>query len=233
MLMLAPLLAWSGTGCVSSEPKAIYPPPETLKLASTQREDFVQAFLEGRWCQAENLLASSSEKYLYQDDVCAAAYNYFLFWKLKGYIGIEAPALLERAHELRQLGTPCTELDKTLPLHPEEAPQAVPEKDQTYRALLKGRDFQGIYGALQKEENPLFASVYGRKAGRLAMEEGLTAWATRLLETVRRWDAERGWIVFVLEDWRLLSELATDPAEKRRIAERTALLRKLIRPCDR
>jgi len=231
ILILVTLILLLG-GCVSSGPKQAYPPDERLRLAAAQRQAFVKAFLQGRWCEAESMFYASNEKYLHQDDFCAVAYNYELFWKLKGYLGLDAPGYMEKAREFRELGLDCPEAAPAMP-RGSAGGGGLPVHDRAYRVLLEERDFPGLYDRLSSEKNQLYASVYARKAALLAGESGEDRWAGRFAELARNLDAQRGWVVFLLEDWRLIEGLSRDAARKQAIRRRISRLQDLIRPCDR
>jgi hypothetical protein len=63
------------------------------------------------------------------------------------------------------------------------------------------------------------------------MDQGRIEAARDLLETVRRRDADLGWLLFIIEDWKLLQELETDSARKQLIQERINRLEQLVEPC--
>ncbi|MDY7000189.1 MAG: hypothetical protein SVS15_00220 [Thermodesulfobacteriota bacterium] len=226
--MAAGLFAFEG--CAPSD-KALYPAPENLELAPVQQREFVESFLQGRWCEAETLFAMSLENYLRQDDFCSAAHNYLLFWRLKAYLGEEDAKALENAKRMRRLGLGCPADERLSFLDADLRDQAFSPKDKAYRSLLEKEKFSAVMKRLNAEEDRLFVSVYSRKAGLLALDRGEEEIAGVFFEKARAVDAKLGWVVFLREDWRLLISLTKTPEEKQAIADRIQCLDEFIQPC--
>jgi len=214
-------------------PRPAYPPTGEIARAPLARRDFVDSFLQGRWCEAESLYAASRESYLRQDDFCGAAYNALLLWRLKAYVGIEYPAALEEASRLRELGFGCAGTAALAdPSRPDDPGQAgLPARDRELGALLAEGRLKELARRLAGEEDPLYASVYGRKAARAALGRGEKDTAREILEATRAVDARQGWVAFLREDWRLLAALARSGEEEATIARRIEHLDSLVRPC--
>ena len=209
---------------------APYPPPAELKLAPQERQEFVEAFLQGRWCEAEMLFSRSVDGYLRADDVCAAAYTHYLAYRLKSYAGEDDRAALDAARRYGAMGSRCP----GLPGLPGEAvaPDAgLSDKDRSYLDLLDAGDFSGLEKRLAAEPDALYASVYGRKAAGKALEAGQAARAVAFVDGARAVDARQGWVVFLVNDWTLKRELSSDPAEREAMAARIRELEKRIIPC--
>ncbi len=221
VLCLAALLL---AGCLarSSEP---YPEPETRQMALDKRDEFVEAFLRGRWCEAQSLFLSSTVDYLRQDDFCAAAYTYHLAWRLTAYLGVPDDSMRRRADRLAKLGLDCG------PDLGDKDGEFVGPRDEAWDPLVRDGRFDALLSKVQSEKDALYASVYGRKGARAAIRRGQNDQARRLLEAVHRRDADLGWLLFIIEDWKLLAELEPDPARKQLIQERIERLEGLIEPC--
>ena len=228
LCMLAGLFALQG--CARTD-KALYPAPDNLELAPVQQREFVESFLQGRWCEAESLFAMSLENYLRQDDFCSAAHNYLLFWRLKAYLGEDDAKILESAKQMKRLGLGCPDDKRLSFLDADPRDQAFPPKDQAYRSLLEKEKFSTVMNRLNAEKDRLFVSVYSRKAGLLALDRGEDEFAGAFFEKARAVDAKLGWVVFLREDWRLLMRLTKTPEEKQAIADRIRYLDELIQPC--
>jgi len=225
-------LAVTAMGCATPAPQEDFPAPNYLGQALNQRADFVQAFLQGRWCEAENLLALSTENFLQLDRFCDAGYNYLLSWRLKAYVGLDEPEALDKARKMRNLGDGCAANPRLAIPEDGQVPEAmVPEKDQAYRRLIAEQDFAAVVQALADEENELFASVYARKAAKAAMAASDAEAAHRLLEFALAVDSRLGWVVFLRQDWLLKAELADDDEERQTIMERIGYLDAFITPC--
>ncbi|MFW5487600.1 MAG: hypothetical protein ACNI3A_04145 [Desulfovibrio sp.] len=224
LLCLTILLSAGLTACVGKGKDTVYPPPENLALAPVQRQEFVDFFLQGRWCQAKALFEQSVENYLRQDDFCRSAYNFYLLYKIKGYIGINAPEDLAEAKRLAKLTESCT----SVPVATSSAPTP---KDVEYTALLDSKQFTQLLGLLKKDKDPLYASVYARKIAIQAQRDTTYDVASTALSFAKQLDAQQGWIVFLVEDWKLLSKLASNDVARKRIDQRIKILQNLIHPC--
>jgi len=207
-----------------------YPPPRELAQAPRERQEFVEAFLQGRWCEAEMLFARSLDGFLRADDVCAAAYTHFLAYRLKGFAGENDQAALAAARRYQAMGLGCPELPGIPGLS--TAPDAgLPPKDRRYLELIEAGDYARLGRELGTEPDALYASVYGRKAARAALAAGLSADAAMLIGLARDIDARQGWVVFLVNDWTFRRELSTDPVEREAMAARITELQKRIIPC--
>lgn len=226
IILIAALFA---AGCFSPRAREPYPPPARLRAATSERFDFVDSFLQGYWCDAEQLFTRSVEGYLRQDDFCEAAANYVLAWKLTSYIDRPDGTLLEKAEQLKRTGVPCPDVSPYDPYQPAAA--ATPE-ERSYLALLRQDRFDQLYATLLDQEDPLFRSVYARKGARAAMKSGNMKKAGEMVELARKTDAAQGWTVFLRLDWSLAEALATDPVQRARIKDRIQVLQNLIQPCQ-
>ena len=90
-------LSFSLTSCFVPVDQSNYQQPMELGYAPVQRQEFVNAFLQGKWCEARYLFEASVEKYLRQDDFCQVSKNYVLAWKLKRYVRDDDQALVDFA----------------------------------------------------------------------------------------------------------------------------------------
>lgn len=227
-LVMLCLVAW---GCAPSKPRSPYPPPDTLRMAEPQRHEFVQLFLQGRWCEAQGLFERSLEGYLMQDDFCAAAQNHILVWKLKQYININDDQHLEQADALLRTGRDCPEL--LLPSSDITGIEIsdLPSRDRDYHALLDAGRFRALADRLQSERDQLYASVYGRKAALAAMQSGDIQSAQKIIEQTRLLDARQGWIVFLIQDWKIIYDMTRDSGRQTEIQSRIKALQELIQPC--
>jgi hypothetical protein len=255
VLPILVLCALITASCATGQ-RSVYPVAREAGMAGTQRQEFIQLFLRGRWCESQALLAQSVENYLSQDDFCAAARNYIILWKLKQYLGVGDQQLLGRAADLAQTGQSCALPflvdDHQRATDPEGpgvpfpklrgAPEAshAPEdlgapfltpKDGSYRSLLRDHDFSRLADHLGREKDPLYASVYGRKAALEALHAGQSRLAQDFARAARDLDARQGWIVFLIQDWKIQWELSTDQAQREQILRRIQRLEQIIQPC--
>lgn len=235
-MFLALLVAYFPTlwACGPSKPRSAYPPPDTLHMAEAQRHEFIQLFLQGRWCEAQGMFERSLESYQLQDDFCSAARNHLIAWKLHQYLNLEADHHLEAARNLAETGLVCPVLN--LPgadaTHEMQAGNHLTPTDRAYREMLEQGAFAALAARLHTESDPLFASVYGRKAAKAALKADQLKQARMLIQRTRELDARQGWIVFLIQDWNFILSLDPDPAEARHIQNRVDLLRGLIQPCS-
>ncbi|SMP68385.1 hypothetical protein [Desulfonatronum lacustre] len=236
IIFLALLVALFPTlwACGSSSSRTAYPPPDTLRMAEAQRHEFIQLFLQGRWCEAQGLFERSLESYQLQDDFCSAARNHLIAWKLHQYLNLDADHHLEAARNLAETGLACPELDLpgTDAVHEVQAEDHLTPTDRAYREMLEQGAFTALAAKLGAEPDPLFASVYGRKATKAALEADQLEQARMLIHRTRELDAGQGWVVFLIEDWNFILSLTPDPAEVLHIQNRVDLLRGLIQPCS-
>lgn len=229
-LLLILFLSFSLPSCFVPVDNSIYRQPKELGFAPVQRQEFIDAFLQGKWCEALYLFEASVKKYLRQDDFCQVSKNYILAWKLKRYAGVEDQALLDKARYYNRLGFDCKD-NLLASLSKNEPETSYSPRDELYRKLMENNEFKSLLNELKQEKDHLYASVYGRKAARAAIAAKKPQFAKRLMEKTRALDAQQGWIVFLREDWRILCQLAPDH-EKEIITERINALGKLIQPCS-
>ncbi len=220
--------------CGPSQPRSAYPPPDTLRMAEAQRHEFIQLFLQGRWCEAQGVFERSLESYQFQDDFCSAARNHLIAWKLHQYLNLEADHHLKAARNLAESGLACPDLN--LPgadaAHEMQAGDHLTTTDRAYREMLEQGAFDALAAKLRAESDPLFASVYGRKAAKAAVEADQLEQGLMLIHLTRELDARQGWIVFLIQDWNFILSLTPDPAKAHHIQNRVDLLRGLIQPCS-
>ena len=220
------ILALAGlSACGGHKPP--YPPATAVREAPQERLEFVNAFLQGRWCEAARQFEAGQDSYIRSDNVCQVARNYVLAWKLKSYAQIDEPELLTKARKYRELGFGC---QNNAPI-PEPGGSGTGERDSRFGKLIAVGDFAGVHEALKSEEDPLYASVYGRKAAAAALAAGHKDLAAQLVEQAREVDSRHGWVVLLREDWRFASKLAENADKQALIAERIKLLEKQIQPC--
>ncbi|PTN38057.1 hypothetical protein [Desulfonatronum sp. SC1] len=233
-LMLIVMFFSSLWACGPSQPRSAYPPPDTLRMAEAQRHEFIQLFLQGRWCEAQGLFERSLESYHIQDDFCSAAQNHLIAWKLHQYLNLDADHHLSAARDQAGTGLDCPGLN--LPdldaVHEVPADDHLTPRDRTYRKMIDQGAFTALTAKLRAEPDPLFSSVYGRKAAKAALDADHPDQARTLIHQTRELDAEQGWIVFLIEDWSFILSLTPAPDEVRHIQNRIGLLRNLIQPCS-
>jgi len=226
--VLAAALVLLLAACASSGPKGPYPPPENLRLAAAKRQEFVASFLQGRWCEAHDLLAQSVEDFLRRDDPCAAAYGHMTLWRLKAYVGLEDEDARQEALRLRRVGLGCPGMKQLAALDGEEY---LAPADRRYQDLLASDDDTALLNALEAESDALYASVYARKAAKAALDAGQPGRARPFLALARGLDGDRGWVVFLREDWRLEALTAETTEDRNSIAQRIAILDALVDTC--
>ena len=205
---------------------APYAPPDRLTLAASLRQDFVQEFLAGRWCAARVLFLQAQEYYLRQDDFCSVAQTYVLAYKLHAYLGVKFPHLLDKAMNFAQQGLDCT----TDILDTEGQP-LVGKQDKAMNALLDAHAWPTIFTQLNHKRDPLFASVYARKAARKALQT-TPQWSIKFLELAHNIDSRQGWVLFLIQDWKLQRTIESNPQRQTWIDQRIATLYDLIEPCE-
>ena len=227
-ILLLPVLLLALSACAASGPKGPYPPPENLRLAGVKRQEFVASFLQGRWCEARDLMAQSVEDFLRRDDPCAAAYNHLTLWRLKAYVGLEDEDARQEAMRLRAVGMGCPGSEQ-LAMLDEDAP--APARDRRYASLLDADDDAALLRALEDEDDALYASVYARKAAARALDAARPDRARPFLNLARALDGDRGWVVFLLEDWKLEARAADNDGDRNAIAQRIAILDALVDTC--
>ncbi|TVQ97305.1 MAG: hypothetical protein EA399_13600 [Desulfovibrionales bacterium] len=227
-------LLYSIPACGPSRPRSVYPPPDILGMAETQRHEFIHLFLQGRWCEAQGMFERSVESYKLQDDFCGAAHNHLIAWKLHQYVHLEANHHLAAARELAGTGLSCPALHLPDPAadHSFADEDRLGASDLDYRRLIDQGAFMTLSQRLRSERDPLFASVYGRKAAQAALDQGELESARDLLHQTRDLNAQQGWIVFLIADWNMLLEVTTEPERRHEIQRRIVLLQERIQPCS-
>lgn len=214
LVLLAALAA-----CAPAADPSPYPVDGTLALGPQQRRDFVDSFLQGRWCEARELYVEAVDKAVRRDDLCQAARTARLAARLKQYIGRTDEDARRAAEEYAAAAIGCPEL------------QDIPERDRRYGARIEAGAFDALARDLELEPDALYASVYARKGARAALERGQKADALRLAEAARTVDAQQGWVTFLREDWLLRLELTDNQEHRQAIRERIAILERRIDPC--
>jgi len=219
VILLAGLFFLSA--CLGGE-RGPYPVPENIRKAPVQRQEFVGLFLRGWWGEAEAVFRLSVENFLSQDDFCAAARNYVLAHRLLKYAGHDNPELLQKARDLENTGQRCPDV-----LDDAGNPVSAPKSREFNSRLNNVRE---MYDFLKKEEDPLYVSVYARRAAKKALNKGLEDQAARFLQLAREVDGRRGWVVFLVRDWQGLLSLQESEKKKQEIKNRIQYLRSLISP---
>lgn len=204
-------------GCPPAADRTPYPLDRSLDLAAAQQRDFVDSFLQGRWCEAESLYAECMEAFIRHDEFVRAARTARLAARLKAYLGLDAPDELAAAKRMETVaGT---------------GPEAVPERDGRYAALVEDGRFAELASQLEQEDDALYVSVYARKGAAAALERGQAKQADALWERARATDAAQGWVALLREDWRLRLAMESDPLKRGAIDERIRILDERIVPC--
>lgn len=229
-LLLVAFCLWA-SACTPSGPRSPYPPADSLRMAEPQRHEFVQLFLQGRWCEARAAFERSVENYLMQDDFCSAARNHVLAWKLKEHLGMGDQADLEAARILVRTGRDCPGVPVPAPDSDASVHTLLHEKDLQYREMIADSRFKALSARLMAEPDPLYASVYGRKAALAALRSGQADQAEALILQTRDLDARQGWVVFLIQDWKILHDLTKDSDRKEEILQRIEKLEDLVQPC--
>lgn len=219
------------SGCVSVTGKTAYPPSREIRMASVQRYEFVNLYLQGRFCEAKNQFEKSVRGFLMQDDFCSAAENYMIFHNLKMYSDVKDTYLFETALKLKKLGGGCPNLEALFLCSAGDCSAGMNPKDSYYRKLLLGKEFDKLLAAVSGEEDRLYASVYLRKAVRHALIQDKDL-AGRFLKEALKIDAAQGWVVFLCKDWSIMADLAASPEERERMLERVKMLSTILQPCD-
>lgn len=219
LLLLGILFSICSCASKTQEP---YPVPKNLRLAPEQRQEFVGLFLRGWWNEAEAVFSASIDNYISQDNFCAAARNYVLAARLLKYIGRDGSPLLEKARKLRNTGQKCPRV-----FNEKDEPVNVAKNVQYARMLESSAQTKSM---LEKEKDPLYRSVYARKAADRALENKDFSLAEDFLTMARKVDAKHGWIVFLIEDWKYVLRFEKDRERIRQIRNRIQYLRKMIVP---
>ncbi|MFP4070900.1 MAG: hypothetical protein ACLFTB_02525 [Desulfovibrionales bacterium] len=227
LMKILPFLLVVLVSACAPGPPPLYPPSPKLEQGAAKRVEYIQAFLEGRWCDARYLFAESRDAFLRRDDFCAVATNYLYAWKLHSYLGQEDPLLLQEALHMSRIGRSCPDIEQAA-----QGAVVQTERESEYRSLIRDGRFDELTTILDKESDPLFRSVYARKAAGRAYKEGQALQAKTLLEQALQTDAAHGWTVFLVEDWKLFHALETDAVMQKRISDRITRLGLLIQDCS-
>jgi hypothetical protein len=215
-------------GCsLSGGTKSPYPRPEILSQTASLRQDFIQEFLQGQWPTARSLFLQTQENLLRQDDFCSVAQLYVLAYRLHAYLGVKYPHLLDKALDFSQQGMECSKMvgDRHTIL-----PNS---RDTKIQLLLQQGDWHTIHAYLDQLDDPLAVSVYARKA---AVKAGESSdgndrnWTRVFIKQAHIVDRNHGWVLFLIEDWKLQQKIETDPAKKGYIQERIKTLFELVTP---
>jgi hypothetical protein len=226
LLLLVLLILAVVMGC---SPKSA-PPATTPDFAAEvrkHRSGYIQAILEGRWCDAPNLFEESRRILVRTDDFCGAAANYLDLWRLTTYVGKREDRLLTLAAETSAVTSSCPEVDATLndPVNP-----GTP-RESRYIQLIRSGSLDLLAEELLDESNPLFKSVYFRKGALEAIRLGRHDDASRYLDQARAIDSAQGWTALLIEDWKLALALQPDENGRQRIIRRIDLLKTTLQPC--
>ena len=203
-----------------------YPPPAALAEAPSLRQKFLQNFLQGRWCLARSLFLQTQEYYLRQDAFCSVARTYILAYNLHAYLGEKYPHLLDKAMIFAQQGLDCTNILF--------GPDGQPRKgvrDEEFQKLLDAQKWHILLKHLDTLNDPLFISVYARKATRKALQTD-SSWARKFLDRAHAIDSRQGWILFLIQDWQLQLMFEKESRRKTWIEQRITTLYDLVEPCD-
>jgi hypothetical protein len=220
------------SGCASFyQNKDPYPPAGEVKMAESWRHEFVNMYLQGRFCEAKVQFEKSVRAYLMRDDFCSAAENYMIFHNLKMYSDVRDKYLFETALKMRRLGGGCPKLEALFSCAQDDCRGEINPRDAYYRKLLSGKEFDKFLKVVSGEEDKLYASVYFRKAVRIAVLNS-REWAKRFLEEAIKIDSGRGWVVFLCEDWSIMADLEAGIEERERMLERVRILSAVLQPCD-
>jgi hypothetical protein len=79
---------------------------------------------------------------------------------------------------------------------------------------------------LEKESDPLFKSVYARKAALTANEKGRFPEAEKFLSLAYETDKKYAWTLFLIEDLKLKCKFLTNKNEKEKVRKRIEILLK-------
>ncbi|WP_028575327.1 hypothetical protein [Desulfonatronovibrio hydrogenovorans] len=222
-LVILPVIMISGC---TSRPGPLYPPADSVRLADVQRLEFVNAYLQGKLCQAGILLAKSNDNYLAQDDFCSVSRNFLIAYKLTSYSGSPRKELLEKAFEAALFDHGCwPDLQESQDL------LAGSDKDARYLDLIEEQNFMRLKRELHQEEDPLFASVYWRKSAQEAIKAYQKDLALEFVQQARAIDSAQGWVVFLIKDWKLLSQLDIESYDKDFIEKRIKILENALQIC--
>ncbi|WP_457570892.1 hypothetical protein [Desulfovulcanus sp.] len=194
-----------------------YSPPSTRNIPAKQRLEFINLFLRGRWTDASIVFRKSVDNFIQQDEFCAAAKNYFFLYNLFKYLSIDKMALLKKARSLAKLDSKC---------HPllDITDDLLTEKDRKYKEVLAKYNFSLMISLLEKESDPLFKSVYARKAALIAKERQRSFEAENFLNLAYEIDKKYMWTLFLIEDLRLKCKFLTNKSEKEKIRKRIEIL---------
>jgi hypothetical protein len=166
------------------------------------------------------MFETSRQNFLMRDDICAMARNCELALWVTSWAGIPQQNLADEAQRLRFLaGEKCT------PLHPGPL-------DAEFTGSLEKNDWQSVQKSIHHAPDPLYASVFARKAAEQALHAKNLDLALNFTRQALATDRTQGWVVFLVLDWRLMARIASDPDERQRAEKRADLLSQAIQPCS-
>jgi len=198
-----------------------YSPPRASSFPVKQRFEFVNLFLRGKWHEASIVFHKSVDNFIQQDEFCAAAKNYLFLYNLFKYLSIDRKALFKKAQSLAKLDTRCR-------LLADSTDDLLTEKDRKYKEALTNYNFSLMVSLLEKERDPLFKSVYARKAALTAKAKGRFTEAEKFLSLAYETDKKYIWTLFLMEDLKLEYKISHNDLEKQRIKKKLEILKNYI-----
>ncbi|MDQ7031124.1 MAG: hypothetical protein Q9M37_00185 [Desulfonauticus sp.] len=169
-------------GCsFSGKHNLIFKSSNYVKSAYQNRIQFVNSFLQGRFCDAKIYFNKSNLFFARADDLEMIGVNYYQLYLLYKYIGQEKIRFYKTANFYTK--------DKKL---------SGINRDKFYLRLIKSGDFTELWKVIQREKNPVYQSVYCRKIARVAPKE----WKNKFLQRAFDIDKQYGWTIFLIEDWK-------------------------------
>lgn len=222
-VILLLLMVLACAGCAAPRDTGPYPVDKSLTLAGLQRIEFVDSFLQGYWCEAEELYTMSIETAIRTDNFCQAAKTADLAARLFEYAGQNNGQEQDQRDTLIRQALDCEVAGINAP---------EPKLDTDYRTLTEQKRFAALAQTIEQEQDALYASVYARKGAGAALKAGAPAAAMKLAKLARRVDAAHGWVTFLVLDWKLIKALSTDSKQIQAINERIGTLEQRILACD-
>jgi len=158
---------------------------DKIKLAYKYRYKFINDFLRGRFCDAKIDLNRSSLFFARSDQTKEVAKNLYWLYILFSYLDQNKTALYN-----------CS-----LKLAPQNSYDFFRTnlKSKFYSKLFKDRNFSNLFNQLKQEKDPLYKSVFARKAVKVVP----LSWKEKFLNLAFEVDKQFGWTVFLIEDWKL------------------------------
>ncbi|MDK2920764.1 MAG: hypothetical protein PWR24_321 [Desulfonauticus sp.] len=161
-----------------------------IDLGYDYQAKFIKHFLKGEKCKAKYYFYKSNNIFARFDKLDEIGNNYFNLYKLEKYLG----------KEINYLYTKAVEFNPFI--------QNKSEKDALYSKLLHQKDTSSLLNLLKKEKNPLYRSVYARKAITVAENKKVKKNFLNLAFAV---DKQYGWVLFLIEDWKLAKHILDTP----------------------